>query len=103
MKSELDIMLGDYASATSRDFEFMARLTGSGAITKKLEISYLMRFLNTKEMASFMGRITKISQNITVSVGKYTMTIDISINLMANTQDVFMVISQIEMTRLRRL
>lgn len=61
------------------------------------------RFLNTKEMASFMSGITKISQNITVSVGKYTMTIDISINLMAKIQDVFMVISQIEMTRLRRL
>ena len=63
----------------------------------------LTRFLNTKKMASFMSGITKISQNITVSVGKYTMTIDISINLMAKIQDVFMVISQIEMTRLRRL
>lgn len=33
-KSELDLILGDYKSATSRDFEFIAGLTGSGTITK---------------------------------------------------------------------
>ena len=35
MKSELDIILGDYSSVTARDFEFIAGLTGAGLVTKK--------------------------------------------------------------------
>ena len=35
MKSELDAVLGDYESVTARDFEFIARLTGSGVVTNK--------------------------------------------------------------------
>lgn len=33
-KSELDLILGDYKSATSRDFEFIAGLTGGGTLAK---------------------------------------------------------------------
>ena len=35
MKSELDIILGDYSSVAARDFEFIAGLTGSGIVTNK--------------------------------------------------------------------
>ena len=34
MKSELDIMLGDYASATARDFEFIGGIWGGGALAR---------------------------------------------------------------------
>ena len=34
-KGNLDVVLGDYESVTARDFEFIAGLTGSGAITNK--------------------------------------------------------------------
>ena len=34
MKSELDIMLGDYASATARDFEFIGGILGGGALAR---------------------------------------------------------------------
>ena len=36
-KGDLDVVLGDYESVTARDFEFIAGLTGSVAITKKPE------------------------------------------------------------------
>ena len=36
-KGDLGVVLGDYESVTARDFEFIAGLTGSSAITKKLE------------------------------------------------------------------
>ncbi|QPH90216.1 hypothetical protein [Campylobacter concisus] len=34
-KGDLDVVLGDYESVTARDTEFIAGLTGSGAITNK--------------------------------------------------------------------
>ena len=34
-KGNLDVVLGDYESVTARDLEFIAGLTGSGAITNK--------------------------------------------------------------------
>ena len=44
MKSELDIILGDYSSVTARDFEFIAGLTGSGVVTNKAGKAALDRF-----------------------------------------------------------
>ena len=34
-KGDLDVVLGDYESVTARDFEFIAGLTGSGAVANK--------------------------------------------------------------------
>ena len=58
MKSELDTVLGDYESVTARDTEFIAGLTGSGAITNKAGKAALDRV--GKKSSEATSDITKI-------------------------------------------
>ena len=58
MKSELDTVLGDYESVTARDLEFIAGLTGSGAITNKAGKAAWDRF--GKKPSDLTSDVTKI-------------------------------------------
>ena len=58
MKSELDTVLGDYESVTARDFEFIAGLTGSSAITSKAGKAAWDRF--GKKPSEVTSDVTKI-------------------------------------------
>ena len=58
MKSELDTVLGDYESATARDFEFIAGLTGPSTITNKAGKAAWDRF--GKKPSEVTSDVTKI-------------------------------------------
>ena len=58
MKSELDTVLGDYESVTARDFEFIAGLTSSSAITNKVGKAAWDRF--SKKPSEVTSDVTKI-------------------------------------------
>ena len=57
-KGDLDVVLGDYESVTARDFEFIAGLTGSGAITNKAGKAAWDRF--GKKPSDLTSDVTKI-------------------------------------------
>ena len=67
MKSELDIILGDYSSVTARDFEFIAGLTGSGVVTNKAGKAAWDRF--GKKSSEATSDIIKIDKS-TIEVVK---------------------------------
>ena len=58
MKSELDTVLGDYESVTARDTEFIAGLTGSGAVANKAGKAAWDRF--GKKPSEVTSDVTKI-------------------------------------------
>ena len=57
-KGDLDVVLGDYESVTARDTEFIAGLTGSGAITNKAGKAVWDRF--GKKPSDLTSDVTKI-------------------------------------------
>ena len=57
-KGELDIVLGDYESVTARDTEFIAGLTGSGAVANKAGKAAWDRF--GKKPSDVTSDVTKI-------------------------------------------
>ena len=67
MKSELDIILGDYSSVTARDFEFIAGLTGAGLVTKKAGKAALdMVGKKSSEVTSDIIKIDKSTSNTNI-------------------------------------